>query len=161
MTLMLDPEPTLAADTIEDETRSIHAWSQEDAATEVVDYRPRSWRLPVTLAIAAAVGMIGAAAYLEWPASTPQPVAVAPHVQASPPVKPLTPDQRFLNLIQQRGVKLVSPPAAIKGAHDVCRLEAEGHNANEIAQAFVNVTPGADIKTEGIFVMTAEEVYCR
>lgn len=52
------------------------------------------------------------------------------------------PDKRFLALVQQRGAVVVSPPAAIRGAHETCELEAEGHSARDIAQAFVNVTPG-------------------
>lgn len=173
MTLMLDPEPTLAAPS-EDETQSIHAWSQEDAATEVVEYRPRSWRTPLLIAAAAVAAICTAGVVYEIntavdggatnPLVAPEKPQVAapakPSIVPSPPIQMQSPDQRFLNLLQQRGVKVVSPPAALAGAHDVCRLESEGHNAREIAQAFANVTPGADFNTEGVFVMTAEEIYC-
>lgn len=143
------------------QTRSLRAWGEADP-TDVIEYRERSWKAPILLAAAAlaAVALVGTM----WPRhhteesrpqATPQ---SAPKPQVAPP--PPTRDQRFLQLLPQRGVELVSPPAAIKGAHDVCRLESEGHQAKEIAEAFTQVTPGATLKTEGIFVMTAEEIYC-
>lgn len=168
MTFMLDQEPTVAA-TVDDETQSLHAWSQEDAATDVVDYRPRGWKLPAMVATLAVGAAISAGVFLAWPhpvnpqvsATKPQVASpTKPTIVAPPPAQTISPDQRFLALVQQRGVQLVSPPAALKGAHDTCRLEAEGHSAKEIAQAFTDVTPGITLKTEGIFVMTAEEIYC-
>lgn len=171
MTLMLDQDSTQAADLTEDETQSLHAWSQADDADTVIAYTPgHSWKVPALLAALAAVAAVMAGAFLMWPHSATKPqvapakpqvaAPVHPTIAPSPPVQLQSPDQRFLSLVQQRGVKVVSPTAAIKGAHDVCRLESEGHNAREIAQAFVDVTPGADLQTEGVFVMTAEEIYC-
>jgi hypothetical protein len=164
MTLMLDPEPTISADTVEDETQSLHAWSQEDAATEVVDYRQRSWKLPITLAVAAVVGMIGAAAYLEWPTHSAQPVAhTAPAPNAAKPQvapKPLTKDERFLTLVQQRGITVVSKPLMLNAGPFVCTAESQGHTDPEIAEAFTQSTPGMDLKTANVFVDTAVEVYC-
>jgi hypothetical protein len=87
------------------------------------------------------------------------PTPVTSHVQAPPP-KPQTTDERFLALLQQRGVRVVSPRLALNAGHFVCTSLAQGHAAPEIAQAFVNSTPGTDLKTESIMVDTAQEVYC-
>jgi len=156
-------EPTEAAGHQETETQSIHAWSQENADTEPVLPHRRSWKLPVALAGAAAVAAIGVAAYLGWPehsaSRVAQPAPVTHHVQAPPP-KPQTKDERYLALLQQRGVRVVSPPLALNAAHFVCTSLAQGHAAPEIAQALVNSTPGTDLKTESIAVDTAQEVYC-
>jgi hypothetical protein len=164
MTLMLDPEPTLAA-SVEDETQSLHAWSQEDAATEVVEYRPRSWKLPLTAAIAATAAL-AAGAFLAWPQSATKPLVaptkpqVAPSIAASPPVQVQSPDQRFLALVQQHGQTVVSPSQALQAAHAVCTAEAQGKSDTEIAAELVASSPGADLKMATTFLYTAHEVYC-
>lgn len=169
MTLMLDSDPTLEANAAD--TQSIHAWSQEDPATEVVDYRPRSWKLPITVAAAALIGIVGAGTYLEWPQTPVKPqqsagkVQVAPPpavptIQASPPVRPLSQDDRFIALLKQRNVIVVSPPLAINGAHETCTNLAKGFTARQIAQAASDVTPGENLPTAATFVATAQEIYC-
>jgi hypothetical protein len=163
----MEGEPTLAAVTPEDETQSLHAWSQEDTATELVDYRPRSWKIPALAATLAAISLT-AGVFLAWPESAPQaqvapasPQVSAPTITSSAPIQPQSPDQRFIALLKQRNVVVVSPPLAINGAHETCTNLAKGFTARDIAQAFMNVSPGKqDMTTAGTFVATAQEVYC-
>jgi Protein of unknown function (DUF732) len=161
MTLMLDP--TVAAPS-EDETQSLHAWSQEDDVTEVVDYRPRSWKLPALVALLAASAAVTAGLFLAWPQSAGNPQVTPSKPQAAAPIKPITaaqtPDQRFIALVQQRGFRIISEPLAIKAAHAVCVDEHNGYTDPEIAQQLVKTTPGADLKAAAIFVDTAHEVFC-
>lgn len=165
MTLMLDPEPTLAAVTPEDETQSLHAWSQEDTATEVVDYRPRSWKVP-TVAALAATAALTAGAFLAWPSATNPKVApstpqvVAPAIPASPPVQVQSPDQRFIALLKQRGQTVIAPDTAIRAAHAVCTAESQGKPDPQIAAELVASTAGSDMKMATVFLYTAQSVYC-
>lgn len=162
---MDDAEPTQAADVPDDETQSIHAWSQSDEATEPAVYTPpRSWRIPVMLAaiaISAVAAASGVAHHASETHSTPAPTAApTPSIAPAPPPRPPTPDERFLALAKQRGVQIVSPSLAITAGRDVCTYESQGYSDPEIAQAFVRSTPGTDLRTESIFVDTAKEVYC-
>lgn len=167
MTLMLDSEPTLEANAAD--TQSIHAWSQEDPATEVVDYRPRSWKLPITVAAAALIGIAGAGTYLAWPDAPVKPQQSATKAQVAPtpkpvipssaPVQPMSPDQRFIALLKQHG-RVISEPLAIKAAHWVCDQEKQGIPDPQLAQLLVEGTPGSTLESEAIFVDLAREVYC-
>jgi hypothetical protein len=164
MTLMLNPTQEVNVDP----TESLHAWSQEDDITEVVDYRQRSWRIPALLAVLAAAIAVGAGMFLAWPhqsATKPQVASIQsrvakPMIPASPPVQVISPDQRFLALVQQRGVRIVSSPLALKAAHAICIDEKNGYTDVEIAEQLVKTTPGTNLQTEAIFVDTAREVYC-
>jgi hypothetical protein len=167
MTLMLDPEPTLAAPT-EDETQSLHAWSQEDTA-EVVDYRPRSWKLPALVVTIAAAAAVTAGLFLAWPSATkpqvaptkPQVTAPAkPAIPTSPPVQSQNPDDRYVALIQQRGMDVISRTQTINAAHWICEQHKHGYPATEIAQAIIDSTPGMTMKGAAIDIDTALEVYC-
>jgi hypothetical protein len=174
MTLMLDP--TQAADVVEDETQSIHAWSQADDAPTVIAYQPsRSWKLPTAVAVTAACAAIGAGTFLAWPQSAGKPLVapakpqvtqsanpapVKPVIIPSPPVQPQSPDERFIALLKQRDVVVVSPPLVLNGGHNVCDLLSQGYTAPQIAEASVRSTPGTNLKTQATFVATAQEVYC-
>jgi hypothetical protein len=165
---MDEAEPTLPADLADSETQSIHAWSQADNAEAITTYIPRrSWKIPAGLAALAVAAVVTTGVVHEWPHTQPPaaqttPVApVAPKIQPPPlPALPATPDQRFIALLKQRGVIVVSPPLAINGAHETCTNLAKGYTAREIAEAEVKATPGANINTESTFVATAQEVYC-
>lgn len=162
MTLMLDPEPTLAAPS-EDETQSLHAWSQEDSVTEVVDYRTRSWKIPALVVTLAAAAAVTAGLFAAWPESATKP-QVAPTqvaIPSSPPVQVQSPDQRFIALLKQRGLKVYSESMAINAAHAACTAEAQGRPDSEIAAQFVASSPLMDLKKATIFVYTAHEVYCK
>src|SRR6185312_2574593 len=165
MTLMLDPEPTVAATEVEDATQSIHAWSQEDAVTEVVDYHPRSWKLPITLAAAAIVGMIGAATYLEWPKPSvaaqthPTTITSAPKPQVAP--KAETQDQHFITLFTSRG-GLVEPgreQMVINEAHQLC-TQLTSENENQVIADILKGTPGMTRYTAELFTDAVIDVYC-
>jgi hypothetical protein len=168
---LMEAEPTLAAITPEDETQSLHAWSMADDGEAITEYIPRrSWRIPATVAAVAASAAIAAGAFLAWPQSGTNPLVApsAPQVAApthpsiapSPPVQSQSPDQRFMALLDQRGVDVVSPLLIIKGAHKTCTDLANGYSATTIAEAFVRATPNTNIRTQAIFVQTAQEVYC-
>lgn len=166
--ITMDNEPTMAADAA-DETQSIYAWSQADDATEPAAYvAPRGWRLPAAAATLAFTA-VAAGIVIAWPHTHEDahplpapPTAAAPTTQQSPPPppKPQTPDERFLALLEQRNVVVVSPPLAINGAHETCTDLAKGYSAREIAEADMRSTPGTDLRTESAFVATAQEVYC-
>lgn len=174
---MDDAEPTQAADVPDDETQSIHAWSQaDDAATDLaVTEDPRSWRLPLALAGIAAAAAISVGAVVTWPhhpaATHPTPAPTAApttpvaqptlNMSTSPPALPEDPDQRFLALLDRRGQIVVSAPLAIHAGHWVCTAEAQGFTDPQIAQNLVDGTPGGDLRTESVFVDTAREVFCR
>lgn len=165
---LMEAEPTLAAITPEDETQSLHAWSQADDGEAITEYIPRrSWKIPATVAAIAASAAIAAGVFLAWPqnATKPQvapakPQVVAPAIPASPPVEVQSPDQRFIALLKQRNVVVVSPPLAINGAHETCTDLGQGYSAREIAEAGVRATPAENLDTAGTFVATAQEVYC-
>jgi hypothetical protein len=167
MTLMLDPEPTLAAQ-VEDETQSLHAWSQADDGEAITEYiQRRSWKIPAAVAAISASAAIAAGLFLAWPQSATKslvaptkPQVAAPAIPVSPPVQVQSPDQRFLALLKQRDVVVVSPPLAINGAHETCTDLAKGYSAREIAEAGVRATPGENLDTAGTFVATAQEIYC-
>jgi hypothetical protein len=177
--LTMDAEPTQAAHhTEEDQTQSLHAWSQADDGEAITEYIPRrSWKLPATVAAVAACAAIAAGAFLarpHTPAPTPPTAAPtaaaplptqeaptpAPTIAASPPVKPMSLDDRFIALLKQRNVIVVSPLLAINGGHKTCAYLAQGHSAREIAEAETRATPGANLNTENTFVATAQEIYC-
>lgn len=165
-------EPTLAADLDKLDTQSIRAWSQADDAEALTEYIPRrSWKLPALIAALAATAAVGAGAFLMFPqesATKPQvapakpPVAAPTHpsIAPSPPVQQQSPDERFIALLKQRRVVVVSPLLAVNGAHETCTDLAQGWSARDIAEAATRSTPGTDLKTESTFVATAQEVYC-
>lgn len=168
---LMEAEPTLAAITPEDETQSLHAWSQADDGDAITEYIPqRSWKFPALVTVLAASAAVTAAAFLAWPESATNPLVAPekpnvaapahPSIAPSPPLQAQSPDQRFLALIQQRGIRIVSQPLAVAAAHWVCTQEAKGYPDPDIAQALVNSTPGSNLKTESIFVDTTREVYC-
>jgi hypothetical protein len=163
MTLTADLDSALMDDTeaaplTEEQTQSLRAWGQEDTATEVVDYRHRNWKLPVMLVSAALTAALAAGAYLAWPEPSPQVAAPAPSA-AKPQVAPSKDDQ-FLALIEQRGVKVLSPKMMLNAGHFVCTAETQGHTDPEIADAFTRSTPGMNLKGASVLVDTAVEVYC-
>jgi hypothetical protein len=168
MTLMIDPEPTVSAQ-VEDETQSLHAWSQEDTATELVDYRPRSWKIPATIAALAAGAAITAGLFMAWPSATKQQVAptksqvaapAKPAIPSTPSIQSQNPDDRYVALIQQRGMDVISRTQTINAAHWICEQHKNGYPASQIAQAIIDATPGMTMKGAAIDIDTALEVYC-
>jgi hypothetical protein len=169
---LMEAEPTLAAITPEDETQSLHAWSMADDVDTVIAYTPgRSWKIPALLAALATMAAVAAGAFLAWPESATKPLVApakpqvaagtqAPPIVASPPIQIQSPDQRFITLLKQRNVVVVSPPLAINGAHETCTDLGKGYSAREIAEAGVRATPGENLDTAGTFVATAQEIYC-
>lgn len=161
MTLML--EPTLAA-SVEDETQSLHAWSQEDAATEPVEYRRRGWKLPAAAAFVVVAGIIGGALALWHHQESATKTLVAPTkpqvaLPASPPILAQNPDDRFLALVRQH-LTLVSPKLALAAAHNACIEHNQGIPDPQIAQDIVAGTPGMDLRNASVFVDLTREVYC-
>jgi hypothetical protein len=163
------PEKTAPAAPSE-ETEAISAWSLEDDAPDVAPFRPsrsRSallWCVAIVLALgtAGAVAWFGVTLYGErgMPAATAEP----PSPSTEPP-PPLTPDQQFLALLHQIGIKPEADAAALIGdGHQVC--EALGHRepfdrvvADIQARAWVNPSQ-ANTETSRKFAMAAIEAYC-
>jgi hypothetical protein len=174
---MMD-EPTLAADTLEGETQSIHAWSQEDAATEVVDYRPRSWKAPILATVAAVAALAGAGFVVyeinnavDRPAVINPPSAakpqVAPPVKVVPPAppvvvppKPESKDDVYVRLLHEHGIP--TGPAEAVGAEGrgICNRLSHGETEPQMARDIMAGTPGITLKDAWIWVDTAVEVYC-
>jgi hypothetical protein len=175
-------DPTLAAVPLDEgETQSIHAWSQEDADTDVVDYRPRSWKAPLLLAVTAAVAVVGAGAWTVWPqleqsphqaavapsAAKPQvapPAKVAPRVSAPPPVavppKPESKNDVYVRLLHEHGIP--TGPAEAVGAEGrgICYRINHGETEAQMVRDVMAGTPGISSQDAWIWVDTAIEVYC-
>jgi hypothetical protein len=162
------PEKTAPAAPSE-ETEAISAWSLEDDAPDVAPFRPsrsRSallWCVAIVLALgtAGAVAWFGVTLYGErgMPAATAEP----PSPSTEPPPPPLTPDQQFLALLHQIGIKPEADAAALIG-DGLC--QALGHRepfdrvvADIQAGAWVNPSQ-ANIETSRKFAMAAIDVYC-
>lgn len=132
----------------EEPTQSLRAWSQVDTQ-EVVEYRPRRWKIPA----AAAVCVI--APVLLWPRSAGKPQLAPPKPQVTE-----TQDQRFIRLLGEHHQEVVSPKLAVDAAHWACRQHDKTTPDLQIAQQLQAATPGATITGAGIFVDLAREVYC-
>jgi len=156
MTLMLDPEPTLAA-SVEDETQSLHAWSQEDTATEVVDYWPRSWRTPLILVAVAIAALTAVGVWTMRPQPAPTPVVSAP----KPQVAPLDPVARYAELYRSRGGRIFPghEQAAADEARNVCVELASKTPGDEINDIMAS-SPGFNRYYAGVVTNTAIDVFC-
>lgn len=153
-----------------EETEAISAWSLEDDAPDVAPFRPSRSRSALLwcVAIALVVGTGGAVAWFGvslygergMPAATAEP----PSPSTEPPPPP-TPDQQFLTLLHQIGIKPEADPAAlIADGHDVCQDLSHDEPFDRVvgdiqAGAWVNPSQ-ANIETSRKFAVAAIEVYC-
>lgn len=161
-------DATMPAST-QDATQSIAAWSQEDDYTELaVQPHQRSWKIPITLAALAAAAAITTGTIQLWPHPTPPagPTTSAPTIHppkaAAPPTQPpQTPDQEFLALLRKRDIDVINPTTAINAAHGICTSEKQGEPDQQIAQELANGSPGLNLDSANVFVITSHEVYCR
>jgi hypothetical protein len=164
------PEKTAPAAPSE-EIEAISAWSlDEDDAPDVAPFRasrPRSallWCVAIVLALgtAGAVAWFGVTLYGER--GIPAATAESPSPSTEPPLPP-TPDQQFVTLLRQIGIKPEADAAAlIADGHQVC--QELGHSepfdrvvADIQAGAWVNPSQ-ANIETSRKFATAAIEVYC-
>lgn len=141
------------------QTRSLRAWGEADP-TDVIEYRERSWRAPILLTAAAlaAVALVGTM----WPRhhteeSRPQ---ATPQSAPKPQVAPQTRDDRYIALIQQRGMIVISRDMSIKAAHAICDQHKHGIPDPQMADELIRSTPGMTMKGAAINIDTAREVYC-
>jgi hypothetical protein len=171
----------MAADTFEGETQSIHAWSQEDDATEVVDYRPRSWKAPILATVAAVAALAGAGfvvyeinsavdrphAVINTPsAAKPQvapPVKVVPPVAAPPvvvPPKPESKDDVYVRLLHEHGIPTGPAEAVAAEGRGICFRINRGETEAQMVRDVMAGTPSISSQDAWIWVDTAVEVYC-
>lgn len=172
MTLMLDPEPTISAGTVEDETQSLHAWSMADDADTVVAYQPvHSWKIPAFVATLAALAAVTAGVFLAWPqsATKPQVAPAKPHVAApalpsiapSPPVQVQSSDQRFVALMKAQGfVETGSDSQVAAAGRKICADLTSGRYT--LAQVITGIENGSGVShvTATRFAETAVDVFC-
>jgi hypothetical protein len=153
-----------------EETEAISAWSLEDDAPDIAPFQPSRSRSTLLWCVAIAL-VLGTASTVAWfgvtlygergvPAATAEP----PSPTTAPPL-PLTPDQQFLTLLRQIGIKPEADAAALIGdGHQVC--QELGHRApfdRVVADiqtgAWVNPSQ-ANIETSRKFAVAAIDVYC-
>lgn len=140
------------------QTRSLRAWGEADP-TDVIEYRERSWRAPILLAAAALAAIAGAIIWVQQTKSDENP-QVSAAKQPVAPERQLTPDDRYVGLLQQRGMTVVSRDMSIKAAHAICDQHKQGIPDPQMADELIRSTPGMTMKGAAINVDTAREVYC-
>lgn len=165
MTLMLDQDSTQAADLTEDETQSLHAWSQADDADTVIAYTPgHSWKVPALLAALAAVAAVVAGAFLMWPHSATKPQVAPVKPQVAAPVQPtpklLTKDEQFVRLLQEHSISTGPVDVVASEGRGICRRIDGGETEQQMARDVMAGTPGISEKDAYIWVDTAIDVYC-
>lgn len=159
MTLMLDPEPTLAA-SAEEETQSLHAWSQADDADTVIAYHPgRSWRLPALFAVLAAAA-VAVTVVLGWPQSAGKQQA-APTKRQVAAAAQLKPEDRYANLYRSRGGRILpgQEQVAAHEAQDIC-TQLAGETVPDMISGIVTRNPGFSRYSAAVLTNTAIDVYC-
>jgi hypothetical protein len=151
-----------------EETEAISAWSLEGAV--IAPFQPYRSRSALLRCVAIAV-VLGTASAAAWFGATLYGVRGMPAASAEPPSPstpaplPLTPDEQFLTLVRQIGIKPEADAAALIGdGHQIC--QELGHRtpfdrvvADIQAAAWVDPSE-ANIETSRKFAVAAIDVYC-
>lgn len=69
-------------------------------------------------------------------------------------------DEQFLSALQQQGIEVGSPQAAVKVAHNVCNALGEGTQPREISKQLVSANPGMSQQTSLNFIVDSVQSYC-
>jgi hypothetical protein len=69
-------------------------------------------------------------------------------------------DQQFLKGLQQHGISVENPQAAIKVGHRVCTALGEGTTPRDISAQLVNSNDGMDPQTSLFFIVDSVQSYC-
>ena len=69
-------------------------------------------------------------------------------------------DQQFLQGLQQHGISVENPQAAIKVGHRVCTALGEGTTPRDISAQLVSSNDGMDQQTSLFFIVDSVQSYC-
>ena len=69
-------------------------------------------------------------------------------------------DQQFLKGLQQHGISVENPQAAIKVGHRVCTALGEGTTPRDISAQLVSSNDGMDQQTSLFFIVDSVQSYC-
>jgi Protein of unknown function (DUF732) len=162
-------ERTRASDIPEDETQSIHAWSQSDDADTVIDYKQhRGWKIPALVAVIAAFAAVTAGAFLMWPHSAAQQQAVptkaevaAPQPNPAPPApKPESKDDLYVRLLKEKGIPVGTPEVVASNGRGICIRIKNGETEQQMVRDIIAGSNGVTTQQAWIWADTAIEVYC-
>jgi len=69
-------------------------------------------------------------------------------------------DQQFLAALQQQGISVDNPQAAITVGHRVCTALGEGMTPRDISGQLLRKNPGMDQQTSLVFIVDSVQSYC-